>query len=348
MANGNGDKNISTSGLKEKILLIFYQEYPNQKPSHDEVVDEVKEVLLKMGYYVSLLPVNQSIERITSGIKDTKPDLIFNLCETFRNSDKFESNVTALLEMTGVPVTGSTAGALFLSQDKHISKKIFDFHRVPYADFFVVRSGQTVSVPRGFAYPLFVKPAREDASIGIDENSVVYNDESLVKKVEELQKALKGEVLVEKFIDGREFYVTVLGNRDDLRVLEVVELDFSKWPEGKPKIFSHAAKNDYDSAENNSLEFCFGQELEKTLPKETQKKMGDIALKVFKALDAHDYARVDMRMDKDGKIYVLEANLNPHLSSGCLVYMAAQNSGLSYEELMEKILRAALKRARGK
>ncbi len=333
---------------KEKVLILFYQEYPNQTPTHDEVVDHVEEALLSRNYQVSLLPINQSIDRITNGVKEVKPDLIFNLVETFRNNDRFDSNVTALIEMLKVPFTGATSGGLFLSNDKHVSKKIFDFHRISYADFFIVRVGQDVAVPRGFTYPLFVKPVREDASIGIDDNSVARDYESLVKKVKELHETLGGDVMVEEFIDGREFYVSVLGDDGSAQPLSIVELDFSKWPEGKPKIYSNKAKNDEHSEEFDKINFNYGPDLEKTLPKDVQKKIGDLAIKVCKALDVRDYARIDMRMDQSGKLYVLEANLNPYLAKGDIISMAGECFGLSYEDLVEAIVKSALARAKAK
>lgn len=334
----------TTPVKKEKILILFYQEYPNQVPTHDVVVDDVEKALIQKGYQVALLPINQSIDRITNGVKEIKPDLVFNLVETFRNNDRFDSNVTALIEMLRVPFTGSASGGLFLSADKHISKKIFDFHRIPYADFFIVREGQDVSVPRGFVYPLFVKPAKEHASIGIDDNSVAKDYDSLVKKVKELHATLGGEVVVEEFIDGREFFVSMLGSGGEARPLSIVELEFSKWPEGKPKIYSNKAKFDESSEEFKKIDFNYGANLEKDLPKEALKKIGDLAVKVCKALDVGDYARVDMRMDKDGKLYVLEANLNPYLAKGDIMSMAAECSGMAYDSLVEEIVRSAMAR----
>lgn len=333
---------------KEKILILFYQEYPNQVPTHDEVVEHVQEALLARGYSVALLPINQSIDRITNGVKEIKPDLIFNLVETFRNNDRFDSNVTALIEMLRVPYTGSSFGGLFLSNDKHISKKIFDFHRIPYSDFFVVKEGQDVSVPKSFVYPLFVKPAKEHASIGIDDNSVARDYDSLVKKVKELHASLGGEVVVEEFIDGREFFVSMLGSGGDAKPLSVVELDFSKWPENKNKIYSNKAKFDESSEEFKKIDFNYGEDLEKNLPKDALKKIGDLAVKVCKALDVGDYARIDMRMDKDGKLFVLEANLNPYLAKGDIMSMAAECSGMSYESLIEEIVKSALARAKAR
>lgn len=327
----------------EKIMILFYQEYPKKRPMHDEVVDQVKEVLLKLNYLVTLLPVNQSIEKIINVIKQEKPSLIFNLCETFRDNDKFEFNITALLEMIKIPFTGSGSGGIFLSHDKHISKKIFDFHKIPYPNFFFVPLGQVPEIPKNMNFPLFVKPVHEDASIGIDETSIVQDEESLKNRVKEVHTTIKDDVLVEEYIEGREFFVSILG-RHLIRPLEVVELDFSKWPKGKPKIYTYKAK-----VEENSEEFkAINDKIPEDLAPEIKSKIQDIALKVYLALEARDYARVDFRMDKDGKLYVLEANLNPYLAKNAETAFAAKASGMTYEQLILKIVEFSLNKPENK
>lgn len=326
-----------------KVLILFYQEYPKQMPTHDEVVDQVKKVLLDLNYPTVLLPVNQSITRITNGVGQEKPDLVFNLCETFRNNDKFEFNVTALLEMMRVPFTGSSSGSLFLSHDKYLSKKIFDFHRIPYPNFFLVPLEQDVVVPKNFNFPLFVKPVHEDASIGIDENSIVHNEEELRSKVSQIHENIKDDVLVEEYIDGREFFVSILGN-EMAQPLELVELDFSRWPDGKPKIYTYRAKIEIESEEYKSI----GLRLPTDLSPEIKNKIQDLALKTYRALRASDYARVDLRMAPDGKIYVLEANLNPYLAQIGETAFAAQASGMGYAHLISRILEGSLARSSGK
>jgi len=326
-----------------KILILFYQEYPKQMPTHDEVVDQIKKVLLTLGYNVVLLPINQSIERITNGIKEEKPDLIFNLCETFRNNDKFEFNVTALLEMMSIPFTGSRSGSLFLSNDKYISKKIFDFHRIPHPDFFFVPMGSEVVIPKNLPFPLFVKPVHEDASIGVDENSMVQDEESLIKKVKEVHENIKDDALVEQYIEGREFFVSIVGN-NFLKPFEVVELDFSLLPQGKPKIYTYKAKIERESEEYKTIIPRVAQDLSPEL----KSKIQELAIKVYMALGASDYARMDMRMTSDGKLYVLEANLNPYLAQNSETAIAAQASGLSYGHLIGGLVEEALARTSSK
>jgi D-alanine-D-alanine ligase len=336
-------KRISSLKPTAKILILFYQEYPKKMPTHDEVVDQVKKALLQLGYNVVLLPINQSIERIINGIKEEKPDLIFNLCETFRNNDKFDFNVTALLEMMRVPFTGSSSGSLFLSNDKYISKKIFDFHRIPYPDFLFIPIGCEVIIPKNLSFPLFVKPAHEDASIGVDENSKVQDEESLKKKVKEIHEIIKDDALVEEYIEGREFFVSVMGNKF-LKPFEIVELDFSRLPQGRPKIYTYKAKIEIESEEYKMIDIKIPQDL----TPELKDKIQELAIKVYQVLGASDYARMDIRMDQNGKLYVLEANLNPYLARNSETAIAAEASGLSYEHLIGGLVEEAFARTSSK
>jgi len=336
-------KRISSLKPKAKILILFYQEYPKKMPTHDEVVDQIKKTLLDLGYGVVLLPINQSIERIINGVKEEKPDLIFNLCETFRNDDKFDFNITALLEMMRVPFTGSRSGSLFLSNDKYISKKIFDFHRIPYPDFFFVPMGGEVVIPKNLSFPLFVKPVHEDTSIGVDESSKVQDEESLKKKVKEIHEIIKDDALVEEYIEGREFFVSIVGN-EFLKPLEIVELDFSRLPQGKPKIYTYKAKIETDSEEYKMIDIKVSQDL----TPELKGKIQEIAIRVYEVLGASDYARMDIRMNAEGKLYVLEANLNPYLAQNSEIAIAAEASGLSYEHLIGGLVEEALSRASSK
>jgi D-alanine--D-alanine ligase len=331
----------SQSKPKIKVLILFYQEYPSKKPKRDAVIDQIKDALLSLNYNVVLLPANQSISRIINGIKQEKPDLIFNLIETFRNTDKFEFNITALLEMTGIPFTGSSSGSIFLSNDKYLTKKIFNFHNVSCPDFFVVPLKEEAIIPRGFEFPLFVKPVHEDASIGIDENSFVESEEALKKKVSEIHEIIKDDALVEKYIEGREFFVSILSSGKTLKPLQLLELDFSKWPPNKQKIYTYEAKSQYELG----LPEMIGLKMPNDLSNEDKNKIYDMAIKGYRAMGARDYARFDVRLDKEGKVYILEANLNPYLEQNDEMAYAAEFSGLNHEQLIDKIVEAALTRS---
>ena len=334
-------KRIEELKSNPKILILFYQEYQQKRPMRDVVIDQIKEVLLKFNYPVVLLPINQSIERIINGIKEEKPDLIFNLCETFRNNDKFQFNVTALLEMMGIPFTGSSSGSLFLNHDKYLSKKIFDFHKVPHPNCFLVPIGTEPEISKNMGFPLFVKPTHEDASIGIDANSITRDETSLKSKVLEIHHSIKDDALVEEYIEGREFFVPILGN-NTIRGLPIIELDFSNWPKDKPKIYTHEAKVEVNSPEYKALKNRVAEDLSGEL----QTKIQDVVLKAYRALHGQDYARADLRIDQNGKIYLLEINLNPYLGNDSETAFAAKASGIEYDELIIKIIELALARSK--
>jgi len=330
---------------RERVLLLFYQEYPRQRPVHDEVVDQIKEVLVGMGYGVVLLPINRSIERITNGIRQAKPDVVFNLCETFRNNDRFDFNVTALLELLRIPFTGSGSGGLFLSNDKRLTKEIFDFHGISYPAYFVLPAGKEIVLPEGLAFPRFVKPVHQDASIGVDERSVVRDADALREKASQIHREIKDDALVEEYIEGREFFISIVGN-EMLRPLELVELDFSNWPPDKPKIYTHRAKIEKESPEYNAVSLKVGSGVTATVPPEIIRKMYDYAVRAYRAFGVRDYARIDLRLSPEGKIYVLEANLNSYLSRDSETVLAAEASGLSYRDLIGLIISETLQRSK--
>ncbi len=326
---------------REKVLMIYYQTYPKTGPMPEDpdVVRRVRQALVDLNYDVVLLPVNQTVEHITKSVKEEKPSLVFNLCDTFMSRNDLMVNVIALLEMLEVPFTGSGSGAMFLSTDKHLSKKIFDFHRIPYPAFFVVPRGQIPEVPRRLTFPLFTKPVREDASVGVDESSVVHNDEELRARVNYVHETVKDDALVEEYIDGREFFVTVLGH-GVIKPLEALELDFSSVPPGEPRVYSHKAKFARGSDEFKAIM----PKIAADLAPEVRKKLNEYALHIFRAFGAKSYIRVDFRMSPEGRICVLEANLNPYLAEDAETVISARASGMTYEELIGEIVDIALAR----
>ncbi len=326
---------------KEKVLMIYYQTYPKTGPVPEDpdVVQCIRQVLVNLNYDVVLLPVNQTVEHITKSVKEEKPSLVFNLCDTFMSRNDLVVNVIALLEMLDVPFTGSGSGAMFLSTDKYLSKKIFDFHHIPYPAFFIVPRGQVPEVPRRLTFPLFIKPVGEDASVGVDEASMVRNDEELRARVSYIHETIKSDALVEEYIDGREFFVTVLGH-GVIKPLEVLELDFSSVPPGRPRVYSHKAKFTRGSDEFKAIM----PKVAEDLAPEVRKKLNEYALQIFRAFGAKSYIRVDFRMSPEGRIYVLEANLNPYLAEDAESVISARASGMTYEELIGEIVDIALAR----
>jgi D-alanine-D-alanine ligase len=190
-------------------------------------------------------------------------------------------------------------------------------------------------------FPLFVKPTHEDASIGIDINSIVRDGSALKAKVTEIHQNIKDDALVEEYIEGREFFVSILGN-NTIKPLPVVELDFSYWPIDKPKIYTHEAKVEVNSPEYKAIK----NKVPDDLSGELRAKMQEIVMKAYRAIHGQDYARADIRIDQSGKIYILEINLNPYLGKDSETAFAARAAGIEYEALIIKIVELALARSK--
>ena len=228
--------------------------------------------------------------------------------------------------------------ALFLAQDKPLAKKIFDFHGIRTPRFASSYRGKLDHVD-DLEFPLIVKPASEDGSVGIDAGAVVRGLRELMERVSMIQEKFDCPALIEEFIEGREIYVGVMGN-DRPVALPVVELDLSKLPEEMPKIAGREVKWDKGTGAYEVTRAMAAKDLEGELAGRLQ----EVALQVYSALNLRDYGRVDMRLTRDGRIYVIEANPNPWLAPEAELAVAARLAGRSYVELIGHIVELALAR----
>jgi D-alanine-D-alanine ligase len=254
-----------------------------------------------------------------------------------------------VLELLEKPFTGAGARGMMLAQDKGLSKKIFQFHQLPYPRFSTIDAGH-VEWADDLSFPLIVKPLNEDASIGINSRSVVNNVKELLERIGHLHAELHAPALVEEFIEGREIYVGVLGNGRP-EVFPILEWDLSKVKNG-PRIASAEAKWDKESEG-----FHAPQVFPEDLPAELVKRIQETAVNAFSALKLSDYARVDMRLRSrvegtsknpdDWEFFIIEMNPNPWLERRSEFAMAARKHGLSYPDLLERILELAIDRHRG-
>src|SRR5438477_3932417 len=224
------------------------------------------------------------------------------------------------------------------AQDKSLAKKIIGFHGLHTPMSAVSHRGK-VDYAHDVKFPLIVKPVSEDGSIGIDTGSVVDSGKELMERIHHLHEELDVPILIEEYIEGREIYAAILGNRPP-EALPLVELDLSKLPADTPKIAGWEVKFDRDSEEYKLTKSA----LAKDLDEEMIEKLQDAAKTTYRALKLRDYGRIDMRLAKDGTIYVIEANPNPWLSSQAEFAMAARGSERTYTEMIESIVEVALKR----
>src|SRR6266545_6221382 len=274
-----------------KVALLHTQDA--LEPPVDPVLDQIESALRSNGHETARIVVDDSVEPVIGALKSNSPDLVFNIAESFGGKSALESNVAALLNLLKLRYTGSSPAGLIVAGDKTLTKKVLSFHGILTARFATVFRGN-VDWAGDIDFPLILKPPQEDASLGITHKSIVNDVKELLETISSLQTEYQSPVLAEEFIDGREFYVGVLGN-SNAEALPIIELDFSKFPEGLPKIASWSAKWGEDGegkgAEFAGIEASFPTDLSEELAA----RMKQVAIDAFHALRLRDYARVDLR-----------------------------------------------------
>lgn len=317
-----------------KICILHTADAPDEPA--DPVLDQIENALREGGHQTGRLVVDNTVEPIVASLTSSPPDLIFNMAESFGGKSALESNVAALLNLLGMRYTGSSPAGLIMAGDKTLTKKVLSFHGILSAKFATLFRGD-VDWAGDISFPLIVKPPQEDASLGITQKSIVKDVKELLDTMSSLQGEYQSPVLVEEFIDGREFYIGVLGNSDP-KALPAVEMDFSNFPKDLPKIASWEAKWGEDGegsgAEFAGTESIFPEDIDDDL----RERMAKVAIGAFQALRLRDYARIDLRVTPEGEIYVIEANPNCYLESQSEFARAAQRDGLEYKDLIARII----------
>lgn len=317
-----------------KITLLHTQDA--LEDPIDPVLAQITDALARLGHEPASIVVDDKVQPVVTALAQSPPELVFNLCESFGGRSALESNVAALLNLLDLRYTGSSPAGLIVAGDKTLTKKVLSFHGILTPKFATVFRG-TVDWAGDIEFPLIVKPPQEDASLGITGKSVVRDVKELLETMSSLQTEYKSAVLAEQFIDGREFYVGVLGNSSP-EALPVIELDFTGFPADKPKIASWAAKWG-DEGDESGAEFAGTKSVFPTgLTEELVEAMQKVAIDSFNALRLRDYARVDLRVTDAGEIYVIEVNPNCYLEAGSEFARAAAESGIQYDQLIEKII----------
>lgn len=303
----------------------------------DEVV-AIEEALREGGFSPYVLSVEQFSKELVQTLYKISPKFVFNLCEEINSKCELEMCVAGLLEMMSLPYTGSGPFALGLALDKFRVKQVMRSAGIPTARGYLIYPGQKADL-RVARFPVMVKPAHEDGSLGINCKSICHNMRQLETQVSYIHNIYLQEALVEEYLDGREFNVSIMGDQDP-RVLAVSEIDFSEMPEGEPKIVSYRAKWDEDSPMYRSTEPVFPAQI----PKRFENRVKDVAIRAYHCAGCRDYGRVDLRTDARGNVYVLEVNPNPDISPIAGFAKAAGAAGYSYAELILQISQFAIER----
>jgi D-alanine-D-alanine ligase len=343
--------------MKKPAILILYglpaPFLPNGAPDiigQESVLSRlfaVQEALRSLDYPVQTLEARGELSTFFKKIRSARADLIFNLCEEFLGRTRLEMNVAALLELMDIPFTGSSALALGLSQDKGKTKSLLASHGIPTPAYRVWQPGMD-GLLSGLQFPLIIKPLREDASLGIDNDAFILDEKTLKQQVRKIYQGYGQPALVEEYIEGRELNVSILGNEDP-QVLPISEIDFSSMPPGLPKICGYAAK-----WVESSQEFAY------TVPRcptpllpRIERKVKKVSLAAYRIMECWDYARVDIRLSPRGIPYVLEINANPDISPDAGMTRSAITAGFTYPEFIGHIVelswsRSSSPRSRGR
>jgi D-alanine-D-alanine ligase len=282
------DQNLKVTVLYDEAEDIEKAKADEQGKPFPLAYAQVTEALTKRGHEVQPIAVSQKIREFVSLIEKDSSDVIFNLCESIASSPRHEHNVVGLLELFEKCFTGCGSVGWLLAGDKALCKKILQFHGIRYPRFCTIEKGK-VDWADNLDFPLIVKPINEDASIGIDRDSVVNNVKELLERVSYLQQQFDSATLIEEYIEGREIYVGVIGNEKP-EAFPILEWDFSKIREG-PKIAGSEAKWDRNSEAYQAPEI-----FPEDIPTEVVEGIQSAAITAYQALNLTGYARVDMRL----------------------------------------------------
>lgn len=329
-----------------RILVLMHEDLvpPDQLNGEDlksvewKTEWDVVSTLRKLGHDVRPLGVRSDLGVMRSAIEDWHPHIAFNLLEEFDGVAVYDQNVVSYLELLHVPYTGCNPRGLMLARDKALTKKVLSFHRIPYPDFLVVPQGRAVRRPKNLEFPLIVKSVTEEASLGISQASIVEDDDKLRERVEFIHAHVGTGALIERYIEGREFYVGVMGN-GHLQALPVWELIMDKLPDDARRIATARVKWSRKYQEKYGI--TSGEA--KNLPPGKAEEIQHLAKRVYRALGLSGYARIDLRMNADGKLFVLEANPNPQIAHDEDFADSAEKADYSYKDLLQELLNVGLR-----
>ena len=299
---------------------------------------DVTSTLTAMGHEVQVLPVHDDLGEIRRLATEWKPHIAFNLLEGFDDVVIFDQNVVSHLELLKLPYTGCNPRGLLLARDKSLSKKLLAYHRIPVPEFDVFRIGRPIRRPKRLPFPLIVKSLTQEASIGISQASVVDNDEKLKERVTFIHESIGTAAIAEQYIEGRELYVGIIGNQV-LQALPVWELFFTNMPEGSKRIATDRVKWSVKYQKKYGIDSGPAKDLSQEICDEIQ----HLCKRAYRALELSGYARIDLRLDETGNVWVLEANPNPQIAKGEDFAASAEKVGISYEAMLQRIINLGIR-----
>jgi D-alanine-D-alanine ligase len=305
---------------------------------------DVLACLRKLDHEVDTLAVFDDVKAAFERIAAFKPDVVFNLCETFFSDRSHEPNIPALLELMKVPYTGAGPDALMLCKDKALAKKLLTFHRIRVARFVVSTRDRPLRKLRHFPFPAFVKPIGEEASDGIALASLAKNEDEVLERARFLHDRFETDALIEEYVEGRELYMGVLGTKR-LTVFPPREIFFGEAAvaagehDDTPRFATAKAK--WDDAYRKKWGIRNGPA--DPMSPSLERKLAEIARRACRILHVRGLGRIDARLTAAGDVVVIEVNPNPSLAKEDDFAQAALQIGVTYESLIQKVLENALR-----
>ena len=320
-----------------QITILAYLEPGDEKP--DVVMEQAAQALESAGHKTAIVTIRDDVSAIVEKLKRPKPDLVFNLVESFGHDILGGTmGVAGVLDLLELPYTGGGPGEIFIQEDKALAKKLLAFEQIPYPDFATFAPSAEFETGGNLRMPLFVKPLRMEASIGIDERSLVHDTQELIERVSYIHKRFGDSALAEEYIEGREFYVGVIGNQQ-LTAFPPIEMDFSGLEDGDLPIMDGQAKFDQNSSRYQGTRAVIAN-----LEPELKAKLQKVSMSAYRALRVRDYGRIDLRLTDTGEIFVIEVNANCYLEQHSEYATAAGAHGIQYPDLLNRIANLAMER----
>jgi D-alanine-D-alanine ligase len=335
------------SGTKLRVLALVHRHLipPDTIPEGTDIVSapwrteyDVITTLRALGHDVQALGVHDDLGDIRRAAAEWKPHIAFNLLEGFDDVTIFDQNVVSHLELLKLSYTGCNPRGLLLARDKSLSKKLLAYHRIPVTEFEVFRIGRPIQRPKRLPFPLIVKSLTQEASVGISQASVVDSDEKLKERVAFIHDSIRTAAIVERYIEGREIYVGIIGNQV-LQAFPVWELFLANMPPDARRIATDRVKWSVKYQKKHGIESGPARDL----PEAESERIQHICKRAYRALELSGYARIDLRLDEAGNPWVLEANPNPQIARGEDFAASAEKTGINYEALLQRILNLGLR-----
>ena len=330
---------------KLRVLVLMHEDlvppedaeaYPEDKIPPWKTEYDILWALEDLGHQALPVGVHDDLGVIRRAIEDFEPHIVFNVLEEFHGATTYGQAVVTYVELLRKPYTGCNPRGLIMAHDKVLTKKILAYHGIKTPRFAVIPRGRAIKLQEDLRYPLFVKSAFEDASLGISQKSIVQTPDKLLERVRFMHETFGTDALVEEYVDGREMYLGLIGNAR-IETFPVWEMSFENYPEGKPRIATEKVKWNYRYQLKHGI-----QTGPADLDERKKREIERLGKEVYRALGLSGYARLDLRLDEAGEVWLIEANGNPDLAHDEDFAKSAGAAGYEFEQLIQKILKLGL------